>query len=701
MNAKPPIEPTLLLVDDLSSNLLSLKALLDDGSRRLLTANSGEAALETLLSETVALVLLDVQMPGMDGFEVLRLMRNNRRTRDIPVLLLTAHMDGDVSMLAGYEAGAIDYLTKPIRSEILLAKVASLLELQNARLQLQLINEEITQAREFYSSILDTTGEGILVVGADLEISYANPAARRLLGSQQMSDLDLPFSVYIPCESSSMSASSVSVPRPSSYFTHLAMLRTAYGSELSVQLSCAQLPGSKGSWVVAFQDVGPITRLEQELRHQAVTDPLTGLRNRKGFFQTLNNVLSRALRQSEMVGLLYLDLDDFKLVNDSLGHAVGDQLLKAFSERLSQQLRRYDGVCRLGGDEFTIVLEAMNDEAQISGVAEKIIQAQQQSYDIAGHSLNMSVSIGIATHPDCGTTAEELLQSADTAMYQAKREGRNNFRHFSPEMNSRVRVRALLLDSLRRAMIEEQFFLVYQPQVRVSDGRMTGMEALLRWQHPEAGLINPATFIPLLEESGLIVQVSRWILREACEQRRAWAGQLADDVTVSVNLSAKQFADEHLLNDIAMLLEETQLPSHCLELEVTEGAVIGDMHTSQRLIGELRKMGVRISMDDFGTGYSSLAYLKQLTLDVLKIDRLFVSNLPNDKRDQTIARVIIQLAHDLDLEVIAEGVETAEQLALLADMGCETIQGFYFSKPLPASEIPKLPAHFKTHCGLN
>ncbi|MFC4158543.1 GGDEF/EAL domain-containing response regulator [Chitinimonas lacunae] len=692
--------PTLLLVDDIPANLLSLEAVLGDTDCNLISVTSGEAALEVLLQKPVALVLLDVHMPGMDGFEVARHIRSNRRTSEVPILFLTAQMDDPASIERGYAAGATDYLTKPLNIHTLCAKVEKFLEMHATRVKLEKFNIELNEARAYYSAILNTTAEGILVVSNECVILYTNPSARRLLNAPEQQLIGYDFSALVRVPSSDHD-DRLDFERLQSHALHSpttpleATLVSPSGIILPVQLSCAVLQAPHEGMVVAFQDISQIKHLEQRLRQQAVTDPLTQFYNRVGFFQIAGAAVARAARGGALLGLLYLDLDGFKRINDTYGHQAGDQLLREFALRLKKMVRKYDVCARVGGDEFLVLLDELEDETQASFVADKIIMAQRDPYPIGDTLVLLGASIGIATYPACGATPELLMQAADTAMYQAKREGRNQYRYFTSEMNGRVRARMMLEESLCEAVRTQQFMLHYQPQIRVSDGRLIGLEALLRWRHPSAGLIMPGVFIPLLEETGLIIEVSDWILEQACRQRHAWQNRLAPEVTVAINLTARQFADHRLVDYMAALLASIELPARCIELEVTESALIHDIEFSCQVIRDLRALGVRIAMDDFGTGYSSLAYLKQLEVDAIKMDRLFVANLQSSPRDQAIAYAIIELAHHLQLEVIAEGVETQEQFDLLAQMGCETIQGFLFSRPLPADELEKMPSEFR------
>ncbi|NQD36693.1 EAL domain-containing protein [Permianibacter sp. IMCC34836] len=689
-------QPVLLLVDDRPENLASLEAVLEDGERQLLSAQSGEQALSLLLSHDVTLVLLDVQMPGMDGYEVARLMRAKARTRDIPILFITATERDERAMLRGYESGAIDYLYKPFSPDVLQRKVAVLQELQLSRQRLSLMNRNLDEARSYYAAILSTAAEGILVVDEQGIISYANPAACQLLDcplimleSEPLQKLaTAPDSNVVPWENSLFFQH---WHKKMTYRAHDALLFSPTGQRLPVTLSSAPLPPPHRGLVVVFQDNRVPKQLQEQLLKQAITDSLTELFNRHGFLQALHAAVARSQRNSKSLAVLYLDLDGFKRINDTLGHAAGDQLLRRMAERLRRCTRSYDTLARLGGDEFTVILDGLDSPEDAARIAEKILETIVAPLELQGLQIAVSVSIGIATWPDCGDSVDALLQAADLAMYQAKSEGRNQYRFFTAEMNGRARARLLLEESLRQAVATEEFLLHYQPQLMLSDGRLRGFEALLRWQHHQAGLVSPAIFVPLLEETGLINSIGGWVIERACQQRQRWQAQFAGDLIISVNLSARQFGIAELVTQIARIVEQCQLRPNQLELEVTESSLMQDLEHSQRVLRELRQQGFRIAIDDFGTGYSSLAYLRQFEIDTLKIDRMFIANALTNGKDAAIVETLIQLSHHLGMEVVAEGVETTEQLRWLQSIDCDCVQGYLFAKPLPEAEASRYP----------
>src|SRR5215207_1157642 len=430
---------------------------------------------------------------------------------------------------------------------------------------------------------------------------------------------------------------------------------------------------------------------EQKLAYLAQYDPLTGLANRALFQDRLEQALARAQRTGGALALMFVDLDRFKAVNDTLGHAGGDALLREVARRVEGRVRESDTVARLGGDEFAIILEGLSEVQDAARAARDLLNVLSEPLILDGHEIPMTASIGTAVWPQ--SDGDRLLRDADAAMYRAKKRGGNNHQFYTEEMNVQASARLALERDLRRALNRNEFVLYYQPQVELTTGRIVGAEALLRWQSPDHGLVSPAEFIPVLEDTGLIIPVGRWVMSAACHQARAWHDDpgLAP-LRMAVNLSARQFSQENLVNNVSGALMEAGLDPPWLELEITESLLMEDVEASLRALDQLKTVGggVRISIDDFGTGYSSLYRLKALPIERLKIDRSFIGDLPTDPDDAAITAAIVRLSHSLRLEVVAEGVETREQLAFLRDRGCDEAQGYYFSKPVPAEAFARL-----------
>jgi diguanylate cyclase (GGDEF)-like protein/PAS domain S-box-containing protein len=429
---------------------------------------------------------------------------------------------------------------------------------------------------------------------------------------------------------------------------------------------------------------------EDQLRFIATHDSLTDLPNRSLFNERLRHALHQGTRYSRGIAVMFIDMDRFKVVNDSLGHSAGDRLLQDSANRLAECLRESDTVARLGGDEFVVMIENFTAPKDAIAVAQKVLVSLARPFFVDGQEFLMSASIGISTFPDDGKDAETLLKNADIAMYRAKDQGRNNYQFYSAQMNKHTFERLAMESSLRRAVERNEFLLHYQPKLDLRTGAIAGVEALVRWQHPDWGMVSPAQFIPLAEETGLIVQIGEWVLKAACEQNKRWRDQGIPPLRVAVNLSARQFAQKTLLSDIAKTIAQSGLTPDCLELEITESLVMTNPEHATETLQKLKAMGISLSIDDFGTGYSSLAYLKRFPIDCVKIDRSFIKDIPTEADDMAITKGVIALGHSLRLKVVAEGVETVEQQDFLRSNSCDEMQGYLFSKPLPAEEMTAL-----------
>ena len=685
---------TLLVVDDYPENLLSMRALLERQDWQVVTAASGVEALGKLLEHEVDLVLLDVQMPGMDGFEVARLMRGSQRTRLTPIIFLTANEQSQAAVLKGYATGAVDYLFKPFDPQILRPKVQALLEQQRNRRDLQRLSRDLEAARAFNASVLENAAEGILVVNEHGLITFANPAISRLLGAgvehlQGTFLADYLHKPQIPSwlESDFYQAYSTRT----TYRVHDASMRTANAQQLPVALSCAPLPGEQRAMVVTILDMSVVRSLHQQLEYQAVTDPLTGLLNRRGFYQAVESALVRNERADKAQALLYLDLDGFKRINDNHGHDAGDWALRWVAEQLKAGLRPFDVVARMGGDEFTALLDNLDYPEQAAKVAEKLMERIAMEQTVDGVHISLGVSIGIATYPECGANLDSLLRAADIAMYAAKQAGRQQYRYYDQDLNGRARSRLLLETSVAEAIENRDFSLVYQPQVSLLDGRLRGFEALLRWCHPSVGDVQPGLFIPLLEQARLISRLSSWIYTEGAAQRRAWSGRFPTELVLSISLSNAQFAMPNLIAELQRAIALHGLRPQQLEVEVVEGSLMHNLPQATGQLQQLRNLGVRIALDDFGTGPCSLKLLRDLPIDTLKLDRQLIAKLPDSQPDGLFVHSVIQACNAFAITVIAEGVETAEQCQWLRAAGCEWIQGFVIARPLTAQAATDFP----------
>lgn len=465
------------------------------------------------------------------------------------------------------------------------------------------------------------------------------------------------------------------------------------GSESTIEDSSTPIHNRNGQVtgaVIVFHDVSQSRAMAQKMSHLAQHDFLTGLPNRLLLMERLSQAIGLAQRHHKQVALLFLDLDYFKHINDSLGHAVGDQLLQSVAHRLRAGVRSTDTVCRQGGDEFVILLTDIEQLEDVAHIAEKLLATLAAPQHIGGHELHVTLSIGISIYPDDGNDVDTVIQNADTAMYHAKANGRNNYQFFRADMNARAVRRQFVESSLRRALRQGEFLLHYQPKINLASGAITGTEALIRWRDPNLGLIYPEQFVLIAEECGLIVPIGQWVLREACTQVQSWLEAGLDAVPVAVNISAVEFRHENFLTGVARILKETGLAPNYLELELTETILMHNAEASAAVLKALKAMGVRLAIDDFGTGYSSLSYLKQFPIDTLKIDQSFLRDIATGTDDATILSAVIEMGRNLKQRVIAEGVETHEQLAFLRTQQCDEGQGFQFSQPLSAEDFASL-----------
>jgi diguanylate cyclase (GGDEF)-like protein/PAS domain S-box-containing protein len=565
---------------------------------------------------------------------------------------------------------------------------------RNQRKRVEQLIANIEAAEIKYRFLIEKTMVGVFFV-QDNRFTYVNPRFAEIFGytqqeiAEKMELLDLVHpddQVYV----SAKIREQLIEPLGSSQQYEFRGIKKN-GDVIHVEVLNGQgSTNGKPAIIGTLLDVTKRWQAEQTIHHLAFHDPLTELPNRMLFSDRLQQAIVRASRNNEKFALLFIDLDRFKAVNDSLGHLAGDVILREVGSRLSNCLRESDTVSRFGGDEFNILLPQVRSEDEVTLVAHKILKALQWPYRLKKQEVFLTGSIGIAMYPKDGKDAVTLTKNADQALYRAKDLGKNNYQLYSTAMHSRAMERMALENSLHRVFERQELRVHYQPQVDLASGKIVGIEALLRWQHPSGNIISPSLFIPLAEETGLIVPMGEWILRAACSQLREWQIAGFPELRLGVNVSSQQFQQTDLPELVAQILRESRLSPHCLNLEITETMVMGNVAEAIDILQTLREVGVTIAIDDFGTGFSSLSYLKDFPVDHLKIDRAFVQNLPYSKNEVNIARHIVELAHALNLKVIAEGVEHKDQLLFLKDLGCDEIQGFYFSKPLPAEEMTLL-----------
>jgi diguanylate cyclase (GGDEF)-like protein/PAS domain S-box-containing protein len=579
--------------------------------------------------------------------------------------------------------------------------VEDISERKSAEFALRVVEEALFEEKERAQVTLDSIGDAVLTTDLGGRVTYLNLVAEAMTGWSREEALGRPLSeVFRIIDGATRRAA----PNPAQHAIEEnrtvglaadSVLVRRDGSESAIEDSAAPIHNRDGrvsGAVIVFHDVSESRAMVRKMAHLAHHDFLTGLPNRVLLTERLAQAIGLARRRCRQVALLFLDLDYFKHINDSLGHAVGDQLLQSVAGRLSGCVRQTDTVCRQGGDEFVILLTEIEQPQDAGRVAEKLLVAFAEPHPIGQHELHVTLSIGISVYPDDGINAETVMQNADTAMYHAKANGRNNYQFFAAGMNSRAVRRLGVETELRRALRQGEFRLYYQPQIDLASGAMTGVEALIRWLDPAFGLTGPSGFVPIAEECGLIVPIGRWVLREACRQVRSWLDAGLHAVPVAVNISAQEFRQAGFVEGVAAILRETGLAPRYLELELTENILMHDTESSARVLAALKAMGVRLAIDDFGTGYSSLGYLKRFPIDTLKIDQSFVRDLATDADDATIVSAVIGMGRNLKQRVIAEGVETDAQLAFLRAQQCDQGQGFLFNHPLPAEDFARLLA---------
>ena len=554
------------------------------------------------------------------------------------------------------------------------------------------------QSEERFRSLVLNTSDVITILTAEGTIDYHSPSAGRIwgYGPEALREASLLSLVHPEDAEVTQSLFSQALSRPRLSMAAEMRLRMADDTWCYFEVVATNLlrdPRVNGI-VATFRDITERKNLEQALTYQAFHDALTDLPNRTLFVDRVERALARAVRRNASVAVMFLDLDNFKVINDSLGHPVGDTLLVTLTERVKHCLRHEDTLARLSGDEFAILIEDIQDTDNAQHLAERIQEKIRMPFILDRREVFATVSIGIVVSGPNHTGPDDLLRDADLAMYRAKSNGKARSEMFDQTMNAEASERLALESSMRRAIEREEFRVYYQPIVSLSDVQTVGFEALVRWEHPQRGLVSPADFIPIAEETGLIVPIGGWVLEEACRQMRAWqtGGLLDRPLMLSVNVSARQFQGKDLVESIGAVLERTGFDPMNLKLELTESLMMQDVERTIQRLHELKKLSIQIGLDDFGTGYSSLAYLRRFPINLLKIDRSFVGRLGMDPNDDAIVRSIVRLAVDLGMQVVAEGIETVDQLVMLQDLGCTYGQGYYFSRPVPAHQAHQLIA---------
>jgi diguanylate cyclase (GGDEF)-like protein/PAS domain S-box-containing protein len=720
-------ELAVLLVNDDPGALFALRTVLSDLDAEIVTASSGEQALLRLLRQDFCLILMDVKMAGLDGFETARLVRSRPRSRETPIVFLTSHRATDLDRTRGFEVGASDYVFMPVAPEVLKAKVQVFLDAATgsrrprgearrlpADLTLESGIDDLDKLTEVLGEgarldgqvhgdgmvddpdpdterlILEHAGDYVALLDAAGAWRYASPSYRSEFGASIA--LGAPYLDIVAADDRERVRDLFEHPPPGQSHARLQYRVLGRGErhfETNANL-IRSAAGTVSQLVLVAHDITERKEMEAYVLHQSFHDSLTGLPNRLLLLDRLSQATAHRERLHAQVAVLFMDLDHFKEVNDSLGHAAGDRLLQVVAERLVACVREGDTVARVGGDEFVVMLVDLHQLPDAVLVADKILSGVSSACQIEGSELHVTPSIGLAIFPEDGGDPDTLLRNADTAMYHAKRDGGAHYCFFTPEMQEVASRRLALGNALQRAIRADEFVMHYQPKVNAASGAIIGFEALIRWPQADGAMIPPALFIPIAEETGRIDPIGAWAIGQVAAELQHLNALGFGDIPIAVNVSALQFRRGDVARSLAAAVERAQVRPALLEVELTESGVMNNPAQAIETLHRIHSLGMTIAIDDFGTGYSSLAYLKRFPIDKLKIDASFVRDLATDPSDAAIVLAIITLAHVLDLTVIAEGVETEGQLAFLIEHGCDELQGYYFSAAVSSEDALEL-----------
>ncbi|MCL1471549.1 GGDEF domain-containing response regulator [Argonema antarcticum] len=686
---------TILVVEDESIVAIDIQNILENlGYKVPAIADTGNEAIQKADEIKPCLVLMDIRLKGeIDGIEAAEqiLLRF-----DIPVIYLTAYADEE-TLSRAKKTSPFGYIIKPFEEREL--NIAIDMAIYKHKME-----KQIKENAKWLSTVLKSIGDGVIANDTKACVTFMNPIAEALTGWQQSDaigknstevfnivDEITRITIESPVIKALNEGKILSLPEQT-------LLIARNGAEVPIGDSVAPIKDDRENVmgaVLVFWDMTERREAKEKLRYQAFHDALTGLPNRALFLERLDRAFKRAKRHHDyLFAVLFLDVDRFKIINDSFGHAIGDRLLIAIAQRLENSLRSADTVARLGGDEFAILLEDIENINDACRAADRILSELSSPFNIDVYETFTNASIGIVCSLSNYEQAEDLIRDADIAMYRAKSLGKGRYQVFDTAMHLQVITLSHLENDLRRAIDRCEFQVYYQPIVSLATNKIVGFEALVRWQHPQRGLIAPGEFIPLAQETGAIVQIDFWVMRSACLQTRLWQQQIptSSALTISVNLCSKHFAQSNLIEQIDRVLQDTGLDASSLKLEITESAIIENAESAAATLSQLRALGIQLSIDDFGTGYSSLSYLHRFPVNTLKIDRSFINNMGEDRESSEIVRTIVMLAHNLGIDVIAEGIETRQQLVKLRELQCEYGQGYLFSRPLPSPEAEQLIA---------
>ncbi|MFO7982681.1 MAG: EAL domain-containing protein [Desulfuromonadales bacterium] len=700
---EPAARPSILIVDDDPGMRKSVQEMLAAYGYDCLSADGGKKALEFLGRQHIDLLLLDLSMPGIDGYQVLDSVRENHS--GTAVIIVSGQTSFDSATLA-MRSGAQDFLRKPYVPDELVRAVENVLQKRSLEQNVKKIHQELKNSEQRHRFIVNNSPDIIYMLDAQGCFSFINDRVRTLLGYNPEELIGSHYSCLVYQEDYNRAKYALAERRTGNRASRNVEFRMVPkdGNHAPRSFESRSVPIELSSMGVYVQnesqdkrrfigtygvvrDITERKRAEEMINFQLNHDLLTRLPNRNLFRDRFELFIAQAKRHDAPLAVMFLDIDRFKAVNDSLGHLLGDELLQVAANRLRECLRESDTLARVGGDEFNLLLAEIGSAEDVSKVANKILHRFQEPVLLQGTEVFVSFSMGIALYPKDGTQIDTLIKHADAAMYHVKENGKKGFRFFSEEMTT-LHTRNLSIESgLRRALEKDQFRVLFQPQMDVATNRIVGVEALLRWLDPHEGLILPGEFIPLAEETGLICEIGKWMLDNACATMQRWSAKKGSDLILAVNISARQLLQSDFQQQVLDALERHDLPCHLLELEITENVLMQDMEKTASKLRELAQRGVRIAVDDFGTGYSSLSYLQSLPLNTLKIDRSFISEIRSTQEHYSIVNAIISMAEGLELNLVAEGVETQTQLQYLRNLCCPNVQGYLIAPPSPADEM--------------
>jgi diguanylate cyclase (GGDEF)-like protein/PAS domain S-box-containing protein len=677
----------LLIIEDSEDDAILVHRLLRRSGYQVESERVDSArGLTRALGKKWDIVISDHSMPHFSGLEALKMVR--KVNPEMPFIFVSGTM-GEETATEAMRVGAQDYLLKTNLKRLVPAVQRELLQAEDrSRLREQVQSDQI---------ILNSIGDAVLCTDIDGNLTYLNLAAEKMTGWSCEEGAGRPMADIFRVADATGHDAAKPTQMAVGHDQHVRVpssgnLIRRDGREIPIETVVSPLHDSRGQVtgaVTVVRDVTLARAMALQLAHSALHDVLTGLPNRMLLNDRVNQAIALASRHQGKFAVLFLDLDGFKYINDSLGHPIGDKLLQSIGNRLVDCVRASDTISRQGGDEFVVLLSEMNRSDEAAAMARRMLETVAETHFIGQHSLHITTSVGVSIYPDDGLDAETLIKNSDTAMYQAKENGRQTYEFFTPAMNARAVERQSIEEGLRHALRRDEFILHYQPKVDLKSGEITGAEALIRWTHRIRGLVPPAQFISVAEDCGLILPIGNWVLRDACKQARSWA-DAGLPLAVAVNISAREFRDKHFLEGVLEILNETDLDPRYLELELTESVLMKRAEYAESILKTLSARGVRIAVDDFGTGYSSLSYLTKFSIDTIKIDQSFIRRITTTPNEATIVNAVISMGRSLKMRVIAEGVETLEELSFLQAHQCDEAQGYYFSEAVDPQQFAKL-----------